>query len=81
MALAPGGRHEAAVRLGAAAAVRMAELGFDTSGVAWWGQLKERFLGAALAALDGPLATALAAEGRTMGWDAARGEALAAAGR
>jgi tetratricopeptide (TPR) repeat protein len=81
MALAAGGRREAAVRLGAAAAVRMAELGFDTSGVAWWGQLKERFLGAALAALDEPLATALVAEGRAMGWDAARVEALTAAGR
>jgi len=79
MALAAGERREAAVRLGAAAAVRMADLGFDTSGVAWWSQLKERFLGAAVAALDEPLARALAAEGRAMGWDAARAEALAAA--
>ena len=60
---------------------RMAELGFDTSGVEWWSQLKERFLGSAVAALDKPVATALAAEGRAMGWDAARVEALAASGR
>ena len=79
MALAAGERRGAAVRLGAAAAVRMADLGFDTSGVAWWSQLNERFLGAAVAALDEPLARALAAEGRAMGWDAARAEALAAA--
>jgi hypothetical protein len=40
--------------------------------------LKERFLGPAVAALDEPAATALAAEGRSMGWDAARAAALAA---
>jgi tetratricopeptide (TPR) repeat protein len=78
MALAAQGRREEAVRLGAAAAIRMAELGFDTSGVEWWSQLKDRFLGSAVAALDEPVATALAAEGRAMGWDAARVEALAA---
>jgi non-specific serine/threonine protein kinase len=78
MALAAPGRREEAVRLGAAAAIRMADLGFDTSGVAWWSQLKERFLGSAVAALDEPVAAALAAEGRAMGWDAARVEALAA---
>ena len=44
MALAAQGRREEAVRLGAAAAIRMTDLGFDTSGVAWWSQLKERFL-------------------------------------
>jgi predicted ATPase/class 3 adenylate cyclase len=79
MALAAGDRREEAVRLGAAAAARMAELGFDTSGVAWWTRLRERFLGAAREALDEPMATALAAEGRAMGWDAARAEALALA--
>ena len=47
MALAAEERREAAVRLGAAAARRMAELDFDTSGVLWWGELKERFLGVA----------------------------------
>jgi len=81
MALAAQGRREEAVRLGAAAAIRMADLGFDTSGVAWWSQLKERFLGSAVAALDEPVATALAAAGRAMGWDAARVEALAASRR
>jgi hypothetical protein len=55
----------------------MADLDFDTSGVVWWSQLKERFLGTASATLDEPLATALAAEGRAMGWEAARSEALA----
>ncbi len=79
MALAAQERPESAVRLGAAAAHRMAELDFDTSGVAWWGELKERFLGAAAAALGEPLAAALATEGRQMGWEAARTEALAAA--
>jgi hypothetical protein len=81
MALAAQGRREAAVRLGAAAATRMADLGFDTSGVEWWSRLKERHLRAARATLDEPVAMALEAQGRTMGWDAARSEALAAAGR
>ncbi len=80
MALAADERPEAAVRLGAAAAHRMAELDFDTSGVVWWGELKERFLGAAAAALGEPVTAALTAEGRHMGWEAARAEALAAAG-
>ncbi len=80
MALAALGRRAEAVRLGAAAATRMADLGFDTSGVAWWGRLKERYLGAAREALDQPAAMRLEAEGRVMGWDAARIEALAAAG-
>jgi tetratricopeptide (TPR) repeat protein len=77
MALAAQGRREEAVRLGAAAAMRMADLSFDTSGVVWWSRLKERHLGVARDALDDPLATALEAEGRVMGWDAARAEALA----
>ena len=80
MALAAEERREVAVRLGAAAARRMADLDFDTSGVVWWGELKERFLGAAVAALDEPDVAALTAEGRQMGWEAARSEALAAAG-
>ncbi len=81
MALAAQGRREEAVRLGAAAATRMADLGFDISGVAWWSELRERHLGAAREALDEPVATALEADGRTMGWEAARVEALAASGR
>jgi len=81
MALACQGRREEAVRLGTAAAARMADLDFDVSGVDWWNRLRERHIGAARAALDEPVATALEAEGRAMGWDAARAEALAASGR
>ena len=40
MALAAEGRHEEAVRLGAAATARMAELHFDTSGVPFWNALR-----------------------------------------
>ena len=80
MALGCQGRPEEAVRLGAAAATRMADLGFDTSGVAWWSRLKERHLGEAREALDESMTIALESRGRVMGWEAARAEALAAAG-
>jgi hypothetical protein len=49
--------------------------------VTFWNRLGELHLGAAREALDEPVAMALAAEGRAMGWDAARVEALAASGR
>jgi hypothetical protein len=49
--------------------------------VDWWNRLRERHIGAARAALGEPAATTLESEGREMGWDAARAQALAAAVR
>ncbi len=80
MALAAQGRRDEAVRLGAAATARMAELHFDTSGVPFWNALRQDTLGIARNQLDTAVVTALDAEGRAMGWDAARLEALAVAG-
>ena len=80
MALAEQGRHEAAVRLGAAATARMAELHFDTSGVPFWNALRQKTLGHARDEIDEREVSALDAEGRSMGWDAARLESLGVSG-
>jgi tetratricopeptide (TPR) repeat protein len=77
MALAAQGRLDEAVRLGAAATARMAELHFDTSGVPFWNALRQGTLGTARDQLDEPVVAELDADGRAMGWDAARMEALA----
>ena len=63
-----------------AATARMAELHFDTSGVPFWNALRQDTLGNARDGLDESVVAALDAEGRAMGWDAARTEALTASG-
>ncbi len=80
MALAAEGRYDEAVRLGAAATARMADLHFDTSGVPFWNALRRKTLGHARDQLDESVVSALDAEGRSMGWEAARLEALGATG-
>jgi predicted ATPase/class 3 adenylate cyclase len=79
MALAAQGRHEPAIRLGAAAAARMEALGLNDSGILFWNRLKERFLAPVRDAVGVPMAAALEAEGRAMGWEAAVAAASASA--
>ncbi|MEK6720814.1 MAG: tetratricopeptide repeat protein [Chloroflexota bacterium] len=79
MALAAQGRAEQAIRLGAAALAQMNALGFDLSGVDFWTNLKNRYLGPARATLGEPAAAAIDTEGRSMGWEAALAEASAPA--
>jgi len=75
MALAGQGRHAKALRLGAAAAAECQALGSSLR-IAFWEQLKRRYLGPAAERLEAAEADRAREAGRAMGFDAAIASAL-----
>ena len=76
MSKAARGQPATAVRLAGAAQAELDGLGADVSGVRFWSELQQRFLGPARAALGEGEARRVEDQGRSIGLDAAAAEAM-----
>jgi hypothetical protein len=76
MAAAGTSRPQRALRLAGAADAEFAALGFDWSGIRFWQELLDRYLGKARAQLGAEAADAVWEEGCRMGFERAIDEAL-----